>query len=51
MKPFNIPSTLKILKESYSILIIEFKFNIKLLKEISIWKIFFPISLIEPDIK
>lgn len=51
MKPFIIPSTEKILKLSFSILIIEFKFNIKLLKLISKLKIFFPISFIEPDIK
>ena len=51
MRPFIIPSTEKILKESPSIEITEFKFKIKLLNEISFPKMFLPISLIEPDIK
>ena len=44
------PSTEKILKDSFSILITEFKFKIKLLKDISVPNIFFPTSCIEPEI-
>ena len=45
------PSTEKILKLVSSILITEFKFKIRLEKEISQLRVFFPISQIEEEIK